>query len=153
MSVASLERKKKALEMAIEACKTLQEALRELPREWADEVLAELKSEDEPESKTEPEPEVFDDYFGMEDSPLGEEMRLLSPSRAVISLLVASKTGLSANTIVNQLVDRIETKSKAPKKMLYSVLYGLKMQGLIEQTPDKRYRISAVRTKEGEKTD
>lgn len=123
VSLEFLQRKKKAIDDAIEAYEAFQVALHELPPEWAEELRDGVKS-----------------LSNGKHQELTPSRELLSPTDAVQSLLRKHPEGLVAKEIIKELSGKVQTKSSNPTKLLYSILATLKRYGKLTQT-DKRYRL------------
>jgi hypothetical protein len=139
MSVETLETKLGALKAVIDAYQAFNEAVASLPRSWADEVLSDLGFN----------PLMFRynariNALKLPNEDEEQEEELPGPTGAIRTLLYnATKEGLTANEIVTSLDGHIKTKSKNPKKLLYSCLVVMARQGKL--TYEKgRYRFSDI---------
>lgn len=136
-----LERKKKAIEDVISAYRAFQNALQELPSEWAREVLEELVGGSSgatvpPVAATPPlAAPVPQNTPQLEDLP--------SPTDAVRELLRRHPEGMRPSHVVHALTGKVRTTSDRPAKLLYSVLGTLKKSGEVKKGTDGRYRFTA----------
>jgi hypothetical protein len=131
-SLEFLERKRKAIDTVIAAYKAFRDALQELPPEWAEEVLNDLRVNESP-TETENDEKEEDDEDGEDGEPK------LPPTRAVLVLLGQAPEGLFAWQIIDELVNKIDTTSKSPNKLLYSTLGQMKTSERIIQLSDGSY--------------
>lgn len=122
MSVAFLEKKKKAIEEVIQAYRSFKTALQELPPDWAQEILEDLRGQ------------------GISLTTHSAE-HLPSPTEAVEGLLRKYPAGLRAKDIIVALDGKFRTTSDKPTKLLYSVLTTMRRNGKLSKTQDKKYRL------------
>jgi len=127
MSLEFLEKKKKAIDDVLGAYRAFQAALRELPPEWAKEIL-----EDIGELRASPPNAV---------PPQEKAIGLLKPTKAIYALLAKHPSGMRAGEITDVLVGHLITSSANQYKLVYSTLAVLKRTGKINQDSYGRYHL------------
>lgn len=127
MSLEFLQQKKAAIERVIAAHRQFQEAIAELPPEWASEIRRELG---------EPSENGKHISFSKEDS------ERLPPSQAIVKFLSDADKALPPSKIVSALKDKIRSKSDRPDKVLYSSIQLLLRMGKVSKDREGRYSIS-----------
>jgi len=137
MSLEFLERKKKAIDDALQAYQDFKKAIQELPSDWAKEILEDLTNEDGSLGA-----------FTARELPVGSPTeqdhrpQFSSPSEAILAFLRKKHPeGVEAREIIRGVKGNFSTASTREAKLLYSILANMRRTGKIVQSADRRYHL------------